>query len=252
MWRYYELLSFKSLDEIKKLKNEVAGGKNPRDVKVALAEEIIISRDIMLAESIGVRLHIAHISTAKGIDLVRKAKSDGISITTEVTPHHLTMNEDAVYGFDTNTKVKPPLRHEKDRLACIEALKDGTIDYIATDHAPHSDYEKEREYNLAPFGINGFETAFASLNTYLIKKDKIDLTTIVKAMSEKPAQFLGINTGKIEEGYLADLNVIDLDADVEFNRETMLSKSINTPYIDKTLQGKVEYTICEGRITWEA
>lgn len=217
-----------------------------------LAEEIIIARDIMLAESIGVRLHIAHISTAKGIELVRKAKADGISITTEVTPHHLTMNEDAVYDFDTNTKVKPPLRREKDRLACISALKDGTIDYIATDHAPHSDYEKEKEYNIAPFGINGIETAFASLNTFLVKKDALDLTTIVKAMSEKPAQFLGIKTGKLAEGYLADLNIIDLDAEIEFNRETMLSKSINTPYINQTLLGKVDYTICEGRVTWEA
>lgn len=217
-----------------------------------LAEEIIISRDIMLAESIGVRLHIAHISTSKGIELVRKAKSEGVAITTEVTPHHLTMNEDAVYGFDTNTKVKPPLRHENDRLACVAALIDGTIDYIATDHAPHSDYEKETEYNIAPFGINGFETAFASLNTFLVKNNKIDLVTIVKAMSEKPAQFLGIKAGKIEEGYLADLNIIDLDADVEFTRESILSKSINTPYINQTLQGKVEYTICEGRITWEA
>ncbi|MBI9031894.1 dihydroorotase [bacterium] len=217
-----------------------------------LAEEIIIARDIMLAESIGVRLHIAHISTAKGIELVRKAKADGISITAEVTPHHLTMNEDAVYDFDTNTKVKPPLRREKDRLACITALKDGTIDYIATDHAPHSDYEKEKEYNIAPFGINGFETAFASLNTFLVKKDALDLATIVKAMSEKPAQFLGIKTGKLAEGYLADLNIIDLDAEIEFNRETMLSKSINTPYINQTLLGKVNYTICEGRVTWEA
>jgi len=217
-----------------------------------LAEEIIISRDIMLAESIGVKLHIAHISTSKGIELVRKAKSDGIAITTEVTPHHLTMNEDVVYGFDTNTKVKPPLRHEKDRLACVEALKDGTIDFIATDHAPHSDYEKEREYDIAPFGINGFETAFASLNTCLIKEDRLDLATVVKAMSEKPAEFLGIKAGKIIEGYLADLNIIDLDADIKFTRETMLSKSINTPYINQTLQGKVEYTICEGKVTWEA
>ncbi len=216
-----------------------------------LAEEIIIARDIMLAESIGVRLHIAHISTAKGIDLVRKAKADGVAITSEVTPHHLTMNEDAVYGFDTNTKVKPPLRREQDRLACIEALKDGTIDYIATDHAPHSDYEKEREYNIAPFGINGFETAFASLNTFLVQKNILDLPTLVKAMSEKPAQFLGIKTGKIEEGYIADLNIVDLEADISFNRDNMLSKSINTPYINQTLKGKVQYTICEGRVTWQ-
>lgn len=217
-----------------------------------LAEEIIIARDIMLAESIGVRLHIAHISTSKGIELVRKAKADGVAITCEVTPHHLTMNEDAVYGFDTNTKVKPPLRREADRLACIAGLKDGTIDYIATDHAPHSDYEKEREYNIAPFGINGFETAFASLNTFLLKEKVLDLPCLVKAMSEKPAQFLGIKTGKIQEGYLADLNIIDLDADISFTNDNMLSKSINTPYINQTLKGKIEYTICEGRITWQA
>ncbi len=217
-----------------------------------LAEEIIIARDIMLAESIGVRLHIAHISTSKGIELVRKAKADGVAITCEVTPHHLTMNEDAVYGFDTNTKVKPPLRREADRLACIAGLKDGTIDYIATDHAPHSDYEKEREYNIAPFGINGFETAFASLNTFLLKEEVLDLPCLVKAMSEKPAQFLGIKTGKIQEGYLADLNIIDLDADISFTNDNMLSKSINTPYINQTLKGKIEYTICEGRITWQA
>jgi dihydroorotase len=217
-----------------------------------LAEEIIIARDIMLAESIGVRLHIAHISTSKGIELVRKAKADGVAITCEVTPHHLTMNEDAVYGFDTNTKVKPPLRREADRLACIAGLKDGTIDYIATDHAPHSDYEKEREYNIAPFGINGFETAFASLNTFLLKEKVLDLPCLVKAMSEKPAQFLGIKTGKIQEGFLADLNIIDLDADISFTNDNMLSKSINTPYINQTLKGKIEYTICEGRITWQA
>lgn|SRR5690554_523121 len=217
-----------------------------------LSEEIIIARDIMLAEDIGVRLHIAHISTAKGIELIRNAKAKGVTITTEVTPHHITMNEDAVYGFDTNTKVKPPLRHESDRLACIEGLKDGTIDFIATDHAPHSDYEKEREYDIAPFGINGFETAFASINTFLIKKGVIDLATIVNAMSDKPAQFLGLKCGKIKEGYLADLAIVDLDATIEINRDTLLSKSSNTPYINKSLTGKVEYTICEGRITWEA
>ena len=216
-----------------------------------LAEEIIISRDIMLAESIGVHLHIAHISTAKGIELIRQAKSRGMNITTEVTPHHLTMNEDAVYGFDTNTKVKPPLRTEFDRLACIDGILDGTIDYIATDHAPHSDYEKEREYSIAPFGINGFETAFASLNTFLVKDGVMPLEMLAKSLAENPAKFLKLNTGKLEEGFDADLNIVDLTREVEINRENMLSKSINTPYINKTLTGSVDVTICDGKITWE-
>lgn len=217
-----------------------------------LAEELIIARDIMLAESIGVRLHIAHISTAKGVELVRNAKAKGLNITTEVTPHHLTMNEDAVYGFDTNTKVKPPLRTENDRLACIAGLIDGTIDYIATDHAPHADYEKEKEYSIAPFGINGFEAAFASLYTFLIKKDIVPLEVIIKALTENPANFLGFNTGKLEVGYLADLNIMDLEKDIYLSRENMLSKSINTPYINNSLTGKVDLTICDGKVTWEA
>ncbi len=216
-----------------------------------LAEEIIISRDIMLAESIGVHLHIAHISTAKGIELIRQAKARGVNITTEVTPHHLTMNEDAVYGFDTNTKVKPPLRTENDRLACIAGILDGTIDYIATDHAPHSDYEKEKEYNIAPFGINGFETAFASLNTFLVKEGVMTLEVLVKALSENPASFLKLNTGKLAEGFDADISIVDLNQEVEIKRENMLSKSINTPYINKKLNGSVDMTICNGNITWE-
>lgn len=217
-----------------------------------IAEEIIIARDIMLAKNMkNLRLHFAHVSTKNSIDLIKRAQDNGATITGEVTPHHLCLTEDAVYGFDTNTKVKPPLRTDSDRLACIQALKDGVLEYIATDHAPHSDYEKEKEYNLAPFGINGFETAFASINSFVVKNGELDIITVVKAMSENPGKFLGKKIGALKEGYAADLNVIDLDADVKITKDNMLSKSVNTPYIDKTLQGRVELTICNGVVTWE-
>jgi dihydroorotase len=216
-----------------------------------LAEEIIITRDIMLAEVTKAKLHIAHISTAKSVELVRQAKLKGLPITCEVTPHHLTLTEDATEKFDTNTKVKPPLRSNSDRMALIDALNAGTIDFIATDHAPHSDFEKELEFDYAPFGINGFETAFASLYTELVKPGLVALERIIEAMTISPAQFLSLPTGTLEVGKQADISIANLDASIEINAENMLSKSKNTPYLGKTLQGSIETTICNGRITWE-
>lgn len=218
----------------------------------ALAEEIIISRDIMLAEDLKCHLHIAHISTAKSIRMVREAKQRGLKITCEVTPHHLLLTEDACADYDTNTKVKPPLRTEKDRQACLEGLLDGTIDFIATDHAPHSDFEKEKEFSIAPFGINGLETSFASLYTGLVLNNKIELAKLIEKLSTAPARFLKVNSGEIKKGFDADLTIVDLNGKVRFTPETMLSKSNNTPYINKSLQGRVDVTICDGRITWES
>ena len=218
----------------------------------ALAEEIIISRDIMLAEDLKCHLHIAHISTAKSIRMVREAKQRGLKITCEVTPHHLLLTEDACADYDTNTKVKPPLRTEKDRQACLEGLLDGTIDFIATDHAPHSDFEKEKEFSIAPFGINGLETSFASLYTGLVLNNKIELAKLIEKLSTAPARFLKVNSGEIKKGFDADLTIVDLNGKVRFTPETLLSKSNNTPYINKSLQGRVDVTICDGRITWES
>jgi len=217
-----------------------------------LAEEIIISRDIMLAEATKARLHIAHISTAKSVELVRQAKAKGLPITCEVTPHHLTLTEDATIDFDTNTKVKPPLRSNNDRMALIDALNSGIIDFIATDHAPHSDFEKELEFDYAPFGINGFETAFASMYTHLVQTGLVSLERIIEAMTVAPAAFLGMQIGTLESGHMADLIIADLNGQIDINADSMLSKSKNTPYLGKTLQGKIEMTFCNGRITWEA
>lgn len=218
----------------------------------ALAEEVIISRDIMLAENTGSRLHIAHISTARSIELVREAKQLGFNITCEVTPHHLILTEDACLGFDTNTKMKPPLRTEADRLACVQALKDGIIDCIATDHAPHADFEKVREFDHAPFGIIGLETAFPALYHHLVKPGHISLERIVDAITSVPASLLDLPPSALKIGYPADICLVDLNKETSFDPEEIASKSKNTPWLNQKLSGKVIYTILDGRITWEA
>ena len=218
----------------------------------ALAEEVIISRDIMLAENTGSRLHIAHISTAKSIELVREAKQLGFNITCEVTPHHLILTEDACLGFDTNTKMKPPLRTEADRQACVQALKDGIIDCIATDHAPHADFEKVREFDHAPFGVIGLETAFPALYHHLVKPGHISLERIVDALTIVPASLLDLPPSALKIGYPADICLVDLNQETSFEPEEIASKSKNTPWLNQKLSGKVIYTILDGRITWEA
>ena len=218
----------------------------------ALAEEVMISRDIMFAEKTRTRLHIAHISTARAVGLVRMAQKMGMTVTAEVTPHHLLLTEEACIGFDTNTKMKPPLRTESDRKACLEALKEGVIGYIATDHAPHADFEKDREFNLAPFGISGFETAFCSLYEGLVMTGELPLETLVARLTEGPAAFLGLQAGRIEEGRPADVILVDLQGEVHISTDTMLSKSKNTPYLGRTFKGAVTKTWCEGRLTWDA
>jgi len=218
----------------------------------ALAEEVIISRDIMLAENTGSRLHIAHISTARSIELVREAKQLGFNITCEVTPHHLILTEDACLGFDTNTKMKPPLRTEADRQACVQDLKDGIIDCIATDHAPHADFEKVREFDHAPFGVIGLETAFPALYHHLVKPGHISLERIVEALTSVPASLLDLPPSALKIGYPADICLVDLNQETSFEPEEIASKSKNTPWLNQKLSGKVIYTILDGRITWEA
>ena len=215
-----------------------------------LAEEVIIARDIMLAESAGVKLHIAHISTARSIELVKNAKDKGLPVTCEVTPHHLVLNEEANLTFNTNTKMKPPLRSEEDRRACVQALQEGIIDCIATDHSPHADFEKEREFDLAPFGIIGLETAFPVLYKNLVQTGQIDLNRLIEALTIAPAKILNLPGGILAEGKTADLTIIDLEKETLFSAENILSKSKNTPWLNQWFPGRVMCTICDGKITY--
>jgi dihydroorotase len=237
-------------------KGQIHGGKVAAKLGLSgisgLAEEVIISRDIMLAENTKSRLHIAHISTARSIELVREAKELGVKVTCEVTPHHLLLTEEACLGFDTNTKMKPPLRSEKDRLACLKALKDGIIDCIATDHAPHADFEKVREFDHAPFGIIGLETAFPALYHHLVKPGLLSLERLAEALTSGPCKVLDLPVSALKEGNPADLNIIDLNGTTTFDADSIQSKSKNTPWLNQTLSGKVMYTFLDGRITWQA
>ena len=236
-------------------KGQIHGGKISTQIGLSgipgLAEEVIIARDIMLAESSGAKLHIAHISTAKSLELVRNAKAKGLPVTCEVTPHHLVLNEEACATFNTNTKMKPPLRSEADRLACVKALKEGLIDCIATDHAPHADFEKEKEFDYAPFGIIGLETAFPVLYKNLVLTNQISLACLVNALTSAPARVLGLPGGEICEGAPADITIINLAKETLFSEQNILSKSKNTPWLNHSLPGRVMVTICNGNLTYQ-
>lgn len=217
----------------------------------SIAEEIIIARDALLAQETNSKLHIAHLSTAQGIEIIEMFRKKNVKITCEATPHHLTLNDSYLTGFDTNYKVNPPLRSEEDQNALIDALNKGIINIIATDHAPHGDHEKNVEFDKAPFGINGLETAFAQLNTFLVKTKKVSLETILKKMTYNPADIFKLDRGIIEEGKPADIIVIDPDEKWIFKKEEMLSRSSNTPMLNKELQGKIKITIVNGKIKWQ-
>jgi dihydroorotase len=204
----------------------------------AVAEEIMISRDIMLAEYTGGRFHVAHISTARSVDLVREAKKKGIKVTAEVTPHHFVLTDEAVRGYDTNTKMSPPLRTETDRLAMCEGLKDGTIDIIATDHAPHSIEEKEAEYVYAPFGIIGLETALGLTITHLVRKNYLSIVKVIEKYAIHPYQILNLPVPAIKKGQNANLTLFEPETKWKIDPGKFLSKSSNTPFSDWEVDGK--------------
>ena len=206
-------------------------------------EDLIIARDLMLARLTGCRLHIAHVSTATGVALIRKAKEDGVRVTAEATPHHLCLTEEAIRGYDTNTKVNPPLRTEADREALWQAVKDGVIDCISTDHAPHTIQEKEVEYAYAVNGISGLETAVPLLWTNFVESGKWSVEELVTAMSTRPAQILGIAKGTLQEGGIADPNT-----EKEVNKNEFYSKGKNTPFHGMRLKGWPEIVIKSGRL----
>ncbi|MBE0417369.1 MAG: dihydroorotase [Coriobacteriia bacterium] len=214
----------------------------------AAAEEVAVARDIRIADLTGCRLHLAHLSTAGSAQLVRAAKARGVLVTAEVTPHHLFLDEDAIdRAYDTNLKMNPPLRTTKDREILIEALLDGTIDCIATDHAPHARHEKEMEFELAPFGTTGLETALSLLITHLVQPGRLAWPDLVRVMAHAPRAAFGLPAIRLEAGAVADLTIIDPEAKVEVSREWFVSKSSNSSFLGATLLGKATDVLVEGR-----
>lgn len=213
----------------------------------AASEEIAVARDIRLAELTGSMLHIAHVSTAGAVELIRNAKKKGVVVTTEVTPHHLTLDETMLEDYDRNLKVNPPLRGKKDITALRAALRDGTIDCIATDHAPHSAIDKQVEFNFAPPGMIGLETCFAQLNTELVGKGELELIDLIRLMTIGPADVLGLPGGKMEQGEPADLVLVDLNERWTPEIETLKSKSSNSPILGRELTGRVQGVFLEGK-----
>ena len=214
-------------------------------------EDIMISRDICLARSLDLPVHICHVSTYSGVDIIRAAKASGVKVTAETCPHYFILTDDIITGFDTFTKVSPPVREERDRLAVIEGLKDGTIDCIVTDHAPHSRKDKEVEYNLAAFGMSGIETSFALSYTYLVESGALTLPELMRRMSYNPAKVLGLEGGEIREGAVADLAVVDLEESYEIDGEKFFSKGKNTPFNGYKVKGRVLMTLVDGKVKFD-
>jgi dihydroorotase len=206
----------------------------------ACSEEISIARDLELARLAGARIHIQHVTTARGLDIIRRAKQDGVRVTCEVSPHHLLLNEDDITDYDTNFKMNPPLRTVADNEALLAGLLDGSIDALATDHAPHTEFEKNLDFASAPFGITGLETALPSLYERLVRPGKLPWDVLVRAFSETPRRILGMEAPGFREGESADFVVFNPAGQTKVDPETMASKSRNTPFIGKSLTGAVE------------
>ena len=217
----------------------------------ALAEEIDAVRDIILAKETGAHIHIAHISTKGAIEAVRRAKHEGINVTCEVTPHHFTLTDKVVEGYDTNTKMSPPLRSQEHLEAILEAIKDGTIDAIATDHAPHHSDEKALEYDRAPMGITGLETALGLTFNELVHKGIIDLVKLVELFSTNPAKIFRLKgRGTLRVGSIADITIIDPNLEWIYKNADSMSKSKNSPFDNWNFTGAAAATIVGGKIVY--
>ncbi|ARD74226.1 dihydroorotase [Staphylococcus xylosus] len=216
-----------------------------------ICEAVQIARDVLLAEAAGAHYHVCHVSTKESVRAIRDAKKAGIHVTAEVTPHHLLLTEDDVPGDDAIYKMNPPLRSKEDRDALLEGLLDGTIDCIATDHAPHAAEEKAQPMTKAPFGIVGSETAFPLLYTHFVKNGEWTLQQLVDYLTIKPAQTFDLPYGKLEEGGLADLTVINLDKETEINADDFASKGRNTPFIGYNVYGTPVLTMVEGEVKFK-
>lgn len=213
-------------------------------------EDVIVARDILLAKETGVSLHLCHCSTAGSVRMVREAKEEGIRVTAEVCPHHFTLTTDDLIENDTNYKMNPPLRTKKDQEALRQGLKDDIMDVIATDHAPHSEEDKEQSMKKAPFGIVGLETAAALTITELVKKDYLTPMQMAEKMSGNPSRIIGLEKGSLAEGKIADIVIINQDESYTINVRDFASKGKNTPFAGRKVTGKVKFTICGGQIVY--
>lgn len=218
---------------------------------LSVSESAQIARDIMLAQATGVHYHICHISTKESVELVRFAKAQGINVTAEVSPHHLILCDTDIVNDDPNFKMNPPLRADADRIACVQGLLDGTIDVIATDHAPHHEDEKAWGIETAPFGIVGLETAFPLMYTTFVKTGKMTLKQLIDCMSTKPATIFNLPYGKLEVGAVADITIIDLDKEMEIDSTQFLSKGKNTPFNGYRVAGWPVMTLVGGKVTYK-
>jgi dihydroorotase len=217
----------------------------------SVCESVHIARDVLLAEAAGCHYHVCHISTKESVRVVRDAKKAGIRVTAEVSPHHLLLCDEDIPGLDTNFKMNPPLRGKADRAALIEGLLDGTIDFIATDHAPHTEAEKADGMKLAPFGIVGLETAFPLLYTHFVESGTISLKQLIDYLTSKPSETFELPYGKIEVGAKADITIIDLEQEEEINPTSFLSKGKNTPFAGWKCKGWPVMTFVNGKRVWE-
>jgi len=216
----------------------------------AAAEEIMVARDIQLAAFTGARLHIAHVSTAGSVRLIKRGKRDGVAVTAEATPHHFSLTDKMIAeSFNTNLRVSPPLRTEKDRKAVIAGLADGTLDCIATDHAPHSEEEKDNEFDRAPNGMIGLETALGLIGKMLIAPGHLDWPQIIRLITIQPAQIVKIPGGTLAANEAADITVFDPEEEWIVDPARFFSRSNNSPFAGWTLRGKVRLTLCGGKVT---
>jgi dihydroorotase len=216
-----------------------------------VAEDAAIARDVFLAELSASPIHIAHVSTKGAVRIIRDAKARGVKVTCETAPHYFTLTEDAVRGYDSNAKMNPPLRAAEDVEAIRAGLADGTIDAIATDHAPHHLDEKDVEFVLASNGIIGLETALP-LSLSLVDKKVLDLNALITGMSLNPARILGIDRGTLATGAIADITIIDPNREWTVEADTLASKSKNSPFLGMKMKGRAAYTIVSGKVVYKA
>lgn len=215
------------------------------------AEDIIVSRNVILSTLTGAHIHMQHISSGNAVDILRRAKQRGVRVTAEASPHHISLADESLRTYDTNHKMNPPLRTDSDRLAIIEGLKDGTIDLIATDHAPHTNYEKDREFDYAPFGIIGLETSLAVTLQTLYHSGEMSLSDVLALMTHKPAAIIKSDRGTLAPGQAGDVTIFDPTEEWVLTPKEIFSQSTNSPWMGQTLTGRVKATIVSGKVVFE-